>query len=181
MNGSPNNTVPHTDVTGAIRNIRLFTAVMPIRPTSSQYNPYPPKVASTISQVMANQKCPDAGGTALPVASASPVKMTAEVPQWMASARNGGAGTRDRRSRTVEATSPSIPANGIRYAQAGACEAASDQLTRTTPTSPSTSPAHCRPVAATPRSGPASAAATSGCTPSMSAVVPVLTPSPMAQ
>lgn len=46
---------PHSAVTGAIRNIRVFTSVTPERRRISQYSPYPPKVDSVTSQQTAAQ------------------------------------------------------------------------------------------------------------------------------
>lgn len=71
-------------------------------------------MAKTISHAIASQKRADAGGSAVPVATARAVKTTAEVVQWMATARTGDGRSRVRRSRKVAATRQHIPANGTR-------------------------------------------------------------------
>lgn len=105
---------PHTVVTGGMRNMSVLTVVTPARSSRCQYSPYPPKVDSTINQPIATQNCAEIGGMALPVARARTVKITAEVTQWIASARSGDGRVGARRSRKVAATRHSIPVNGTR-------------------------------------------------------------------
>src|SRR5690606_32572692 len=123
---------------------------------------------------IATQNRADAGGTTSPATTATAVKTTAEVAQWTARVCRAGALVGARRSRNVAATRQSIPAGGTAYAHGGAPApgaVASTRQTSATPVSPIPRPAHWRPVTATPRSGPARAATTSGCNPSMRAVV----------
>jgi hypothetical protein len=69
-------------------------------------------VASRISQAIAIQNVPDAGGDAVPVAIARPVKTTAEVVQWIVNAAIPEGRTRWRRSRMVDPMRASMPTNG---------------------------------------------------------------------
>ncbi|MGX1117774.1 hypothetical protein RKD37_003137 [Streptomyces ambofaciens] len=88
-----------------------------------------------------------------------------------------------RLSRKVAATSDSMPRNGTPYAHQATpapAAAASARVTVTTPDSPSHSPSHCLRETYCRSSGPASAPATRGWTPSIRAVVPLETPSSIA-
>lgn len=99
-------------MTGAIRNMSVLTAVTPERRRISQYSPYPPKVDSTTSQPTAPQNASSAGGSAVPVPTASAVKITVLAAQWTVSDTEGATRVAERLSRKVAATSASMPTNG---------------------------------------------------------------------
>ncbi|GAB2692251.1 hypothetical protein GCM10027089_12340 [Nocardia thraciensis] len=111
------------------------------------------------------------------------MNIAALVQHWIVRLVSGGTWPGVRRSTKVAAIRLSMPVSGIRYAHQGTPEAfaASEAVTRATPQTPNPSPAHCRPVTATPSSGPTRAAAASGWSPSINAVVPVFTPRAIAQ
>ncbi len=178
---SPSRSAPAAAVVGATRNSSALSAVIPTRSSSHQYRPYAASVGTSAATAVVIQNAGSAGGARVPVATATTTSAAVVTTTCTVSVTSTGGRPCDRRSRNVPATRHAIAAAGSRYATGSASAApACDRTTSTTPTAPSASPAHCAPRTRSPRRGPTSVATTSGCTASMSAVVPVAMPAPIA-
>ncbi|GAA0584121.1 hypothetical protein GCM10009546_53050 [Actinomadura livida] len=172
----PNSSQPKTIVVGGVRYSSAETRVTPVRRTLTQYSPYPPNIATRTSRAAAAQKTGSAGGTSVPSAPARPENRTVATTACTARASGSATAGRARRSTRVAATSASIAPNGSRYAQAGAPPRRSPPTTRATPARPPTNPASCRRVIGSPRSGTATATATSGWRAAIRLLMPAATP-----
>ena len=160
----------------------MLTRVAPLRRSTSRYDPYPPKVESTITHATAPQKPGSVGG----FDPATDRRGQRERDRRRGdvcgvSVTNGPSGAWSRRCQTVAAESATARSTGSANAHHGADPGPmSPATTSATPTMPVARPTRWAGVVRSPSSGAAAMATTNGCSAATRAVVPAGTPSPTA-